>query len=113
VWLLAFRCSALTHSRQPYGAESAITILIAAGSKDNLGKKPAVWAATVFLLDYLLNVTVGIFAGIGAVFSAVPSLQSAAARRICKRLHRHDGGGSHEQRVPLSSNRLLPMRDVH
>ena len=45
-------------------------------AKDNLGTHPALWAAVSLLLDYLLNVTVGIAAGVGAMVSAVPSLHS-------------------------------------
>src|SRR5438105_256038 len=45
-------------------------------SKDNLGTKPALCAATALLLDYLLNVTVAVSAGVGAVVSAIPSLHS-------------------------------------
>src|SRR3954464_13315925 len=32
-------------------------------AKDNLGEKPAVWAAVALMLDYLLTVAVGIAAG--------------------------------------------------
>lgn len=41
---------------------------------DNLGRRPAVWAAVALLVDYLLNVTVGIAAGVGAIVSAIPTL---------------------------------------
>jgi len=44
-------------------------------ASDNLGKRCGVWSAVMLLLDYLLNVCVGIAAGIGAVVSAVPVLQ--------------------------------------
>ena len=43
-------------------------------AKDNLGTHASLWAAVALLLDYLLNVTVGIAAGIGALVSAIPAL---------------------------------------
>ena len=43
-------------------------------ASDNLGTYPGVVAAVMLLLDYLLNVCVGISAGIGAVVSAFPAL---------------------------------------
>jgi len=45
-------------------------------AKDNFGPHAALWAAVALLLDYTLNVAVGISAGIGVVVSAIPSLQS-------------------------------------
>ncbi|MBV9826929.1 MAG: APC family permease [Alphaproteobacteria bacterium] len=44
-------------------------------SKENLGQAAGLFAATALMLDYVLNVAVGISAGIGALTSAVPSLQ--------------------------------------
>jgi amino acid transporter len=44
-------------------------------ASDNFGKNIGVWSAVMLLLDYLLNVCVGIAAGIGAVVSAIPMLQ--------------------------------------
>jgi len=41
---------------------------------ENLGTKAGVFAAAALILDYLLNVAVGISAGVGALVSAVPSL---------------------------------------
>ena len=41
---------------------------------DNLGRFPGLLSAVMLLIDYLLNVCVGIAAGIGAVVSAVPAL---------------------------------------
>jgi len=43
-------------------------------SKENLGQQAALLAATSLMLDYVLNVAVGISAGIGALTSAVPLL---------------------------------------
>ena len=43
---------------------------------DNLGKRPGIIAAVALLVDYLLNVSVGIAAGVGAVISAIPALQT-------------------------------------
>ena len=45
-------------------------------AKENLGTLPGLWAAVALLLDYLLNVAVGISAGVGAVVSAIPALHS-------------------------------------
>lgn len=44
-------------------------------AKDNLGIRAGVVAGTALLLDYMLNVAVGISAGVGAVVSALPVLQ--------------------------------------
>ena len=44
-------------------------------ASDNFGKNIGVWSAVMLLLDYLLNVCVGIAAGIGAVVSVIPMLQ--------------------------------------
>ncbi len=41
---------------------------------DNLGIRAGLWAAVALLLDYLLNVSVAISSGIGAVVSAIPAL---------------------------------------
>jgi amino acid transporter len=43
-------------------------------ARDNFGPQVAIWAAVALMLDYLLNVAVGISAGVGAVLSAVPTL---------------------------------------
>ncbi len=45
-------------------------------ASDNLGQKVGIWAAIALLIDYLLNVAVGISAGIGAVISAFPLLHA-------------------------------------
>lgn len=47
-------------------------------AKDNLGRHAGVWAAVSLLIDYVLNVAVGISAGAGALVSAVPALQPYA-----------------------------------
>src|SRR6202140_2695871 len=44
-------------------------------AKENLGNRAGLVAAAALMIDYLLNVAVGISAGIGALVSAVPSLQ--------------------------------------
>src|SRR6202051_1150152 len=44
-------------------------------AKENLGAGAGLLAAAALVIDYLLNVAVGISAGIGALVSAVPSLQ--------------------------------------
>src|SRR3569832_1102415 len=43
-------------------------------AKDNLGTHASLLAASALMIDYVLNVAVGISAGIGALVSAVPSL---------------------------------------
>ena len=45
-------------------------------ARENLGRNPGLLAAAALMIDYLLNVAVGISAGVGAVISAVPALQS-------------------------------------
>jgi amino acid transporter len=44
-------------------------------AKENLGHRAGLLAGAALMIDYLLNVAVGISAGIGALVSAVPSLQ--------------------------------------
>ncbi|HZT86812.1 MAG TPA: APC family permease [Stellaceae bacterium] len=44
-------------------------------AKDNLGANASLLAATALMIDYVLNVAVGISAGIGALTSALPPLQ--------------------------------------
>ena len=43
-------------------------------AKDNLGTNAGLLAAAALMVDYLLNVAVGISAGVGALTSAVPAL---------------------------------------
>ncbi|MBW0002050.1 MAG: APC family permease [Hyphomicrobiales bacterium] len=45
-------------------------------SKINLGTNASLLAASALMIDYVLNVAVGISAGVGALTSAVPALQS-------------------------------------
>ena len=45
-------------------------------ASDNLGRNPGLWSAVMLLLDYLLNVCIGIAAGVGALVSAIPALHS-------------------------------------
>ncbi|MFZ1131800.1 MAG: amino acid permease, partial [Terriglobales bacterium] len=44
-------------------------------ARENLGSRAGVLAGGALMIDYLLNVAVGISAGIGALVSAVPALQ--------------------------------------
>jgi amino acid transporter len=44
-------------------------------AKENLGPNAGLLAAAALMIDYLLNVAVGISAGVGALVSAVPGLQ--------------------------------------
>lgn len=45
-------------------------------ARENLGERAGLLAAAALMLDYILNVAVGISAGVGALVSAVPSLHS-------------------------------------
>ncbi len=45
-------------------------------AKENLGANAGLLAATALMIDYMLNVAVGISAGIGALTSAAPLLHS-------------------------------------
>jgi amino acid transporter len=45
-------------------------------AKENLGTYPGLVAAAALLTDYVLNVAVGISAGVGALISACPAMQS-------------------------------------
>src|SRR6266481_3070662 len=44
-------------------------------AKQNLGRHAGLWAAVALMVDYTLNVAVGISAGIGALVSAFPVFQ--------------------------------------
>jgi amino acid transporter len=44
-------------------------------ARENLGTKASLLAAAALMTDYVLNVAVGISAGVGALISAVPALQ--------------------------------------
>jgi amino acid transporter len=44
-------------------------------ARENLGQRAGLLAGAALMIDYLLNVAVGISAGIGALVSALPSLQ--------------------------------------
>jgi amino acid transporter len=44
-------------------------------ARQNLGEGAGLLAAAALMIDYLLNVAVGISAGVGALVSAVPGLQ--------------------------------------
>jgi amino acid transporter len=43
-------------------------------SKENLGRHASLLAAAALMIDYVLNVAVGISAGVGALISAIPAL---------------------------------------
>lgn len=45
-------------------------------AKENLGRTWSLYAGAALILDYMLDVAVGISAGVGALISAVPSLHS-------------------------------------
>ena len=44
-------------------------------SKQNLGRNASLLAAAALMVDYILNVAVGISAGVGALTSSIPALQ--------------------------------------
>ena len=44
-------------------------------ASENLGARAGLIAAAALLIDYMLNVAVGISAGVGALVSAIPRLQ--------------------------------------
>jgi amino acid transporter len=44
-------------------------------AKENLGKPAGLMAAVALMIDYTLNVAVGISAGVGAIVSAIPGVQ--------------------------------------
>ncbi len=44
-------------------------------SRENLGQRASLLAAAALMVDYILNVAVGISAGVGALTSSVPALQ--------------------------------------
>ena len=44
-------------------------------ASENLGRNPGLLAAAALMIDYILTAAVGISAGVGALISAVPSLQ--------------------------------------
>ena len=45
-------------------------------ARENLGELPSLVAASALMIDYVLNVAVGISAGVGALTSSVPSLHA-------------------------------------
>ena len=62
-------------------------------AKENLGVNASLLAAAALMLDYVLNVAVGISAGVGALVSAVPALLAAHAAA----LPRHPGAADARQ----------------
>jgi hypothetical protein len=61
-------------SSAAYGPEAALTLLIPLGAAG--GVWPGLLAAASLMVDYVLTAAVGISAGVGALVSAVPSLQT-------------------------------------
>src|SRR5580693_6331906 len=47
-------------------------------ARENLGNFPGLLAGAALMIDYILNVAVGISAGVGALVSALPALQPPA-----------------------------------
>src|SRR5271165_6295554 len=89
-------------SSAAYGPEAALTLLILLGivyfsyrqtisaypqgggsytvASENLGRQAGLLAAAALMIDYVLTAAVGISAGVGALVSAVPSLQHETLR---------------------------------
>ena len=63
-------------------------------AKENLGEGAGLLAGAALMIDYLLNVAVGISAGIGALVSAVPSLQPHTLAIVSGGAGDIDGGQS-------------------
>ena len=58
-----------TIAAYPHGGGSYIV------ARENLGERARLFAAAALMIDYVLNVAVGISAGVGALVSAGPALQ--------------------------------------
>ncbi len=69
--LLAILCASYWQTIAAYPNNGGSYVV----AKDNLGTNPGLLAAAALMVDYLLNVAVGISAGVGALTSAVPGLQ--------------------------------------
>ncbi len=63
-----------------YGPEAALTILLPLVARQNLGAQAGLVAGAALILDYLMNVAVGIATGVGALVSAVPALEPHTLR---------------------------------
>jgi amino acid transporter len=63
-------------------------------AKENLGANAGLLAASALMLDYVLNVAVGISAGIGALTSAIPQLHPYTLELCLAVLTRSSTGGA-------------------
>jgi amino acid transporter len=68
--LLAVLCASYWQTIRAYPSNGGAYIV----SKENLGTNASLLAAAALMIDYVLNVAVGISAGVGALVSAVPAL---------------------------------------
>jgi amino acid transporter len=57
----------------------------------NLGQRVGLFAGAALMIDYILNVAVGISAGVGAMGSAIPALQPHTLR-LCLAILLLQGG---------------------
>ena len=88
-------------------------------ASQNLGPYPGLLAASALSLDYILNVAVGISAGVGAIVSAIPSLLRYTlplglrnpAVADGRQSPRHSGVGTHLPPAHLSLRRHARSRD--
>ena len=70
VVLLALLCASYWQTIRAYPSNGGAYVV----SKENLGTNASLLAAAALMIDYVLNVAVGISAGVGALVSAVPIL---------------------------------------
>ena len=78
-------------------------------SKENLGRDASLLAAAALMVDYILNVAVGISAGVGALTSSVPALQPyTLALCLAMLAHRRRSRISAAPRRPAGSSPFPP-----
>lgn len=70
VLLLCILCASYWQTIREYPTNGGAYIV----ARENLGRNPSLTAAAALMVDYVLNVAVGISAGVGALVSAVPRL---------------------------------------
>jgi amino acid transporter len=70
ILLLGILCASYWQTIRAYPSNGGAYIV----SKENLGTHAGLLAAAALMIDYVLNVAVGISAGVGALVSAVPEL---------------------------------------
>lgn len=70
VLLLCILCASYWQTIREYPTNGGAYIV----ARENLGRTPSLIAAAALMIDYVLNVAVGISAGVGALISAAPQL---------------------------------------